>query len=269
MKKIIAISTLLAAASTMAATTSTKKIDVSEMSITERMGGYIYLNPEKDTLSKEEVDTTDSNVLTYLQANYKITNDAKISGTFRVDMNDSLDENGKGDRFEELDPRLAISSKLWKNDTVSIAGNFTVEVPTSRASIANGKTARIKPAISATTKIDDYNTLFTWLGYNRDIYSEAPDAVADTSRFYYTPWIIYTNSYLSEKYQLKLEYSSVVRHISGAADTQIRKSETDTLNFGVVTDIYGVEVNPYLQNDVSEVKAANTLGGGVQIFKAF
>lgn len=271
MKKLLALVALCAVGAAYSAdTTSTKKIDVKKQSFTERLKGYYYGALSRSYLSTEEYDAPNTGFVNYLNAGYKLTNDTSISTTFRFQLLDSRDENGKGDRFRELDQRVAISTKLYKGEKFNLSAGFTYELPTSRESQDDERYGRMKPSVSGTYTFDDYNSLFTFLGYNRTLRPEATASVDAYSRFYTTTWMIYTNKYLSEKYVLKIEYAHTMDQIAGSGDNALKKDDAgEELNIGVDADIAGVSVNPYIMHNPSRLKASNQLGAGLNIFKAF
>ena len=266
MKKLLTLTALFAAVSGISAeTTSTKKIDVKNQSFMERVGGYYYTVLSKGLLSSEDQSEPDSAWLNYLNASYKLSKDTSISTTLRFEVVDS----NSGDRFNELDQRVAISSKIYNEGMFSAKAYMTVELPTSRNSQDDDRIMRLKPAVALTTKFDDYNTLMTYGGFNKTMYNSANNSIADTERHYYSTWIVFTNKYISEKYVLKAEYSSTLSHVAGTSDLTIRKDENDELNLGVEFNIAGFDINPYIVHGPSGLKASNTLGGGVQVFKPF
>ena len=272
MKKFVALFALSASIvyAVDTTTTSTKKIDVSQQSFSERVGGYYYTVLSKDVLSGENTNVPGSSWLNYLNASYKLTNETKVAVTMRFEIIDSNHENGRGDRFSELDPRLGISTKLFSKGIFSVNAYMVVELPTSRESQDDERIMRLKPAIDMATKIDDYNSLMTYIGYNKTIYSEANNGVDETSRHYLEPWIVYTNKYLSEKFVFKAEYSSTLDHVAGTADSTLRKEDSgEELALGVEFDALGFALNPYIAHNPSALKAVNTLGAGIQAFKAF
>lgn len=273
MKKMMALTTFTLAAcmahTALGQTTSTTKVDVSKQSFKERIGGYYWGAVSKGVLSKEEKDETDSSFLNYLNASYKLGNDTKISTTFRFQLKDSLDENGKGDRFRELDQRIAVGTTFFSNGKYTAKAALTIELPISRASKASGKTMRVRPSASLSAKIDNVNTLTAWTGFYKDIYPKANKSIDETTRYMIVNVLTYNNTYLSEKYSFKAEYIQTLSHNPGYADSALKKDHDDTLDLGLEMDVLGFSINPYIQHKLSEMRALNNVGGGVQIFKAF
>lgn len=248
-----------------AQTSTTEVKKVSEKSFVERLSGYYYMDLNKAVVSKEDKDVPNSYWLSYINAGYQISEDTSISTTFRFQIIDTVDR----DRFDELDQRIGISSNLYSDDKYTFSAMLTIELPTSRGSQADHRQMRLKPAIALNTKFDDYNNLYAFIGYNKTLYPNANQDVGSTSRHYYTPWIVYTNQYLSDKYVFKAAYSSSISHIPGTSDLNVKKDANDTLNIGTEFTVADISLNPYIMHDLSLVKSINTLGAGFQLFKSF
>lgn len=266
MKKLVTLTALLLCSFVFAEeTTVTKELELSEKSFVDRLAGWYWMALSKDRMSTENQDEPTSQWVNFLNVNYRLTKNTVLATIFRFNLVDADQE----DRFEELDQRLSLDSTLWEHGKFKLQSWLTVELPTSRESQADDKIARINPALGLNYKIDDYNNLFTWAAFNKHFYQDPQNEVAESERHFFTTWIVYTNKYLSEKYVFRAEYSSALAHVPGTADTTIRKKENDSLNLGVTVDINGFQVNPYVIHEVSYIKALNTLGGGLQVFKPF
>lgn len=276
MKKFIALTTLIAASGTFAATsTSTTKVETSKKTLKERIGvwyyGEIYTARVDDDQNVKGDKKTD--FVNYLNVSYEIDSKSKANLTLRNNITDRQAANGSGDRYEELDPRIAVDRVLMKTDKSSLKAKLMFEVPMSRYSnYAKGdkRITRFKPSMTFSTKIDDRNNLMIFGGFNKTYYHEARGSVESTSRHYVTSWISYTNTSLSEKYKLRLDLEGVMRHQGGTSDLNIASSAgEERIVAGVNFDLAGLDLYPYLSHDPSIVKATNTLGAGVQIFKSF
>ena len=277
MKKLIAFTTLLVATSTFAQSTNSKtKIKTKDKTFTERIGFWYYGELDRNRISNDKNVTGDKKLdfLNYLNTSYELDSKSRINLTLRMNVTDRQAPNGAGDRYEELDPRLGVDRLLMDNGTSSLRVRAVFELPMSRYSNytqGDRRITRFKPSATFSTKIDDYNRLMVFAGFNKTYYHEASASVEGTSRHYVTSWISYSNSALSEKYQLRIDAETLMRHQGGTQDLNMKASSgEERILAGVSMNIPGgVNLFPYLQHDPSLVKAANMLGGGVQIFKAF
>jgi hypothetical protein len=276
MKRIIALTALIAATGSFAATTtSTTKVETSDKSIKERIGvwyfGEIYTARLSDSDNVKGDKKTD--FINYINVSYELSSKTKANLTLRNNITDRQASNGSGDRYEELDPRVSIASTLMKNDKSSLSVRMTAELPMSRYSNykhGDKRITRLKPSMTYSTKIDDYNSLILFGGFIKTMYNESSKSVDSTSRHYLTSWISYTNSSLSEKYKFRIDFEGLMRHQAGTADTNVAASAgEERILTGVNFDIAGIDIFAYAQHDPSIIKAANMLGGGVQIFKSF
>ena len=267
MKKIIALTVLTIAGSALAQTTSTGEISVSQKSFKDRIGFWYYGELTKGTVATKEDETPDSNFLNYLNTSYEISDSFNFNLTLRMNLTDTADENGKGDRFEEWDPRFGIdyNMKSFVNRIRTV-----VEAPTSRGSQDADKIARLKLyAYMTGKKIDDYNTVGAVLNYNKDFF-ENPASRTETKTYYLTQYFTWTNTALSETYRPKFEVELLQVQTAGRSDLDFKSSPGDErVLAGIDTDLLTVNLYPYLYHDISRVKAADQLGAGVQIFKSF
>lgn len=266
MKKIIALTVLTLAGSAFAQTTSTEELSVSQKSFKDRVGFWYYGELTKGNAANDNT-TPDANFLNYLNGSYEISDSLKANITLRMNLTDESDENGKGDRFQEWDPRLGID---YNREGLINRIRTVVEVPTSRGSQDADKIARLKLYAFATgKKIDDYNTVGAIVNYNKDFFQE-PEARSKTSQYYITQYFTWTNTSLSEAYRPKFEVELIQRQTAGRSDLDFKSSAgEERVLAGIDTDLLDINFYPYLYHDISKVKAADQLGMGVQIFKAF
>ncbi|MFT6633450.1 MAG: hypothetical protein ACJAS4_003420 [Bacteriovoracaceae bacterium] len=276
MKRIIALTALIAATGSFAATTtSTTKVETSDKSLKERIGVWYYGEIDTDRVSDSDSIKGDkkTDFVNYLNISYELSSKTKANLTLRNNITDRQASNGSGDRYEELDPRVSIGTTLMKNDKSSLSAKMTAELPMSRYSNykhGDKRITRLKPSMTYSTKIDDFNSLMVFGGFNKTMYNESSKSVDSTSRHYLTSWISYTNSSLSEKYKFRIDLEGVMRHQAGTADTNVAASAgEERIISGVNFDIAGIDIFAYAQHDPSIIKAANMLGAGVQIFKSF
>lgn len=271
MKKSVALLALMASLCFGAeSTTSTIKIDVKNQSFLERVGGYYWSALSKDVLSIDNQDNPGSSWLNYINLSYKLTNDSSLSTTFRFEVVDTALPNGRGDRFNELDQRIAYTKTLLTFDDYSIGTLITIELPTSRDSQADDRLMRLKPDLYLAASFDDYNSLFASMGYRKTLYNKANSSISETSRHYFAPTLSYKNKYFSERYVLKAEYANTIDHVPGTVDTNIRKDDAgEELDVGVEFNAFNFSIYPYLAHNPSSLKASNMLGGGIQAFRAF
>lgn len=272
MKKLITLATLLATSTTMAST-STTSIESNEKSFTDKISMWYYGEIDTDRFSKSEDEALSKNgtdFLNYLNIGYEISSTVKFDLTLRNNITDKIAGNGDGDRYEELDPRVAISKTIFKDAKSSLKAKAMFELPMSRYSIDDERITRFKPSITYTNKINDYNSILLFGGFNKTYYEQNSDSVNETSRHYLTSWISYTNSTLSEAYKLRVDFEGLMRHNAGTNDLNVAASAgEERLLAGINTEIASVDVYGYIQHDPSVVKAADKMGLGVQIFKAF
>jgi hypothetical protein len=273
MKKIIALATLVAAGSSLAATTSSTKVSVSDMSFSERVGVWYWGETGVKKLNRkngDEVQKADS--LNYVNASFKVTDKITTNLTLRMNLSDAndADEMGVADKYEELDTRIGMDYKLFDTGMFSSKVRGVFELPTSQSSINKEKITRAKAYMYLTTKFDDYNKLTAIVNYNKDFYNKAQKANAETSKYYMTQYFSYTNTALSEKIVPRIDIEMLQSHMAGGADNQLAASSGDErILIGTDIDVAGTSVYPFVSHDPSRVKAANQAGMGVQIFKAF
>lgn len=274
MKKIIALTTLLAASGSFAASTNTTTTEVK--SIKDRISTWYYGEIDTDRVSNnddEGLGQQGTDFLNYLNIGYEINSSNVFNLTLRMNATDKISGNGEGDRYEELDPRVAVKTTIFKNEKSSLKWNTMFELPASRYSNyehGDERITRFKPSMTYSTKIDDYNSLILFGGFNKTFYKRNTASVDETSRHYLTSWISYTNSALSEKYKLKIDFEGLMRHNAGKDDLNVTASSgEERILAGVNTEIAGTDLFFYAQHDPSLVKAADKVGAGVQIFKVF
>lgn len=266
MKKIIALTALTLAGSVFAQTTSTGELSVSQKSFKDRVGFWYYGELTKKNAANDNIKP-DADFLNYINTSYEISDSLKTNFTLRMNLTDANDENGKGDRFQELDPRLGID---YNRDGIINRWRAVVELPTSKGAQQADKIGRLKLYLFTTgKKIDDYNTVGFIGNYNKDFFQD-PAARNKTSQYYLTQYFTWTNTSVSEIYRPKVELELLQTQIAGASDLDFEASKGDErLLAGVDTDLLGVNFYPYLYHDISKVKAADQLGVGMQIFKDF
>jgi hypothetical protein len=276
MRKIIALTTLIAATGTFAATTtSTTKVETSKKTLKERIGVWYYgeISTARVSDDKNVQGDKKTDFVNYLNISYEISSKTKANLTLRNNITDRQASNGSGDRYEELDPRISVGTKLMKTDTSSLSIKMTAELPMSRYSNyehGDKRITRLKPSMTYTKKINDYNNLIVFGGFNKTMYNKSSRSVDATSRHYLTSWFSLTNTNLSEKYKLRIDLEGVMRHQGGTADNNVKASSGEEgVLAGVNFDIAGVDIFTYAKHDPSLVKASNVLGAGVQIFKSF
>ena len=271
MKKLIAVATMIAATGAMAQSTSTTDVNTSSKSVLEKVGMWYYGEADTDAIvdAKHTKGERNTEFLNYLNVNYEISSIDSIDTTFRMYFDDSLKGPGQGDQYVELDQRVRHTRVLYKDANSRLRIRTTFELPTTDASRESDKITRFKPWLELNETIDDLNSLILGAGFNKDYRTKAQDSVDETSRHYITTFISYANSALSEDYKLRLDIEGTLRHIPGGAETDLRATNEDRVLAGINTEILGMNVYGYAQHDPSRVKAADQLGAGVQLFKAF
>ena len=273
MKKLIAVATMIAATGAMSqSTTTTTDIDVSSQSLSERLSLSYYGEIDTDTLttSAQTKGQRQTEFLNYLYVSYKLSSTSVLSTTFRMYLTDANKGIGQGDRYEELDQRITWSKVLSKTASTKFSFKQTIELPTTDASRKKNKIMRFKPSVGVSHKIDDLNSIVAAVGFNRDIYQKAPETIAKTSRYYISSWFSYRNTKLSEKYKFRTDIELTTDQTAARSDLNFTAREDgERLLAGVDMDILGVDVYAYTQHDPSRVVAADQLGAGVQLFKAF
>lgn len=263
---LITLCTILSCSFSYAqSSTSNQEIDISKKSFKERLAGWYWMALSKDRLSTENQDEPTNSWVNFINLNYKLTKKTSLATIFRFELVDS----DQADKFNELDQRISLDSTLYENKTFKVQSWLTAELPTSRGSQEDNRQIRLIPALGLNTKFNDHNNLFAWMAFNKVLYPGANQEVDNTKRHFLTTWIVYTNKYFSNTYDLKLEYSSAIEHIPGASDSSLKKAKNDSLNLGMAFNFSGFNINPYLIHQVSYIKALNTLGGGLQVFKPF
>ncbi|MDP7320041.1 MAG: hypothetical protein QF441_05500 [Bacteriovoracaceae bacterium] len=280
MKRILGLMALTVMTSALGATsttTSTSKTTLTQKSksFTEKFSFWYFTELYSMKL------TTDDNVpgdkktdwVNYLNTSYEIDSLSSFNLTLRANITDRQADRGQGDRYQELDPRISYKRVLHKTATSSLRLSLTFEIPMSRYSDykhGDQRITRFKPSLSYSKKIDDYNTILLFAGFNKTYYKQSRTSIENNSRHYITSWFSYVNSALSEKYKLRFDAEGVMRHNGGTSDLNIASSSgEERLLAGVNFDIAGLDMFPYIQHDPSIVKATNNLGGGIQVFKAF
>ena len=266
MKTLIALTALTIAGSSLAQTISQGQMSVSQKSFKDRIGFWYYGEITKGNAAGENT-APDANFLNYVNGSYEISDNFNFNLTLRMNLTDEADENGKGDRFQEWDPRLGIDYNM---DSFVNRIRTVVEAPTSRGSQDADKLGRLKLYAYMTGKqIDDYNTVGAILNYNKDFF-QSPEPRQKTRQYYLTQYFTWTNTALSEKYRPKFELELLQNQMAGKSDLAFASSAGDErVLAGIDTDLLDINFYPYLYHDLSKVKAADQLGAGVQIFKAF
>ena len=268
MKKLIALTTLVAAGSSMANTTETK-IDVKDMSIADRISYSYFMEFDKDRLNEDKVSSPDAEIYQSFTMKYKLTNDLTASINPRFSMTD----DNPADNFQEHDVRVGIKkSNLFAMANGAITGSATLklELPTSKGSQDSDKITKIKAYLGVNAKIDNYNNLFVMPYLNKSINSQASDSVAEYSRHNISTYISYSNSALSETAKFRSDVELSHSHIAGNADNSLMADAGDErILAGVDFDVKGTSVYPYVSHDPSTVKAANNLGAGIQVDASF
>lgn len=270
MKKLIAVTALLAVAGASAQSTSEIKVKQKKKSFAEKMSYFYWSDMRTGTLNEEvRGNTPDTSMYNMFNIRYTMNDTHRVNVQVRFALNDTNDENGKGDRFAEDDARFTYQGLIYRDKKLTIRGTMGLQFPTSRGSQADeDRILRLKPNMFIGYKIDDFNSLLVVPGYTRTLYTRGQAPTDETSRYYLSSWVMWTNSYLSEKYKLRADLETKHIHQPGAADTSI---ETTSFNIvgGVDININGLSVFPYVVHDTFGTKSLDTLGGGLQFFKVF
>lgn len=274
MNKLIALTALVAcftSASALAqSTTSTATIKTSAKSFKQRLGFSYFGQLDKVALSENTVDGKNSSFFNQFTASYELDSTSFLYIIPRFQIVDGADENGKGDRFDELDTRLRYSTQIFKLGNHTFETYLTAELPTSKGSMAAKKIIRTRAAIFDAARLDDYNTLLVWLEWSKDYYQESQGPTDTISRYSIGSWISYRNSKIfSEKYVLRFDYSSSLAHMEGGYSDNYLMNGSETISAGVNLRIAAASVFPYISHQPAGTKAVDTLGGGVQIIKNF
>lgn len=271
MKKVIALTALMAYSAAFAqSTTSTTNITAKKKSFTDDMS-YFYWSDLRTGKLNEEVrgNVPDTYFYNMFNIRYTLNDKDRFNFQIRFGLTDEYDENGKGDRFEEDDVRVTYQRLLFANDSTAVRLTAALQLPTSRDSQADeDRIVRLKPNVIISHNFDDYNSLLVVPAYTRTIYTKGQAPTDETSRYYMSSWVMYTNKYLSDKYVLRADLETKHVHMNGKADTALETTAFD-LVVGVDMNLAGTSVFPFLVHDTMGVKAVDQLGGGIQIFKVF
>jgi hypothetical protein len=269
MKKIIALTTLVAATSALAASTTATKIDVSSMSLKERISFSYYGEMDKDNLDKSKDPKQATAFYNSFTMKYKMTEDITASINPRFEVTD----RNTSDYIDEGDVRVGIKKAniyTSANGMVSTSVTVKLELPTSKGSEDSDKLTRVKLYVGTNVKIDDYNNFYFLPYYNKSINTQSAESVGETAKYNISSWSSYTNSSFSEKALLRLDIETSISHMSGYTDNNLKSDKGDErILAGVDFDMAGTSVYPYLQHNTSGVKAADMLGAGVQVSASF
>ena len=128
--------------------------------------------------------------------------------------------------------------------------------------------ARLTTLLIAT--INDYNQFIFWGGLQKTAYKFNSDSYTDDPIDIIYTWSSWSTSALSEKYKLRVDLETATAHMDGKGDLDFMVANgSERILAGVNFDVGSVNLYPFVYNDPSLVKAADKLGAGVQIFKAF
>lgn len=271
MKNIIVLIALGAFSAAYAQTNTSKtQLKQKQKSFLDDMSYFYWSDMRTGTLDEEvRGNTPDTSFYNMFNIRYRLNKNDRFNVQVRFAIEDTQDENGKGDRFAEDDARITYQRLLFQNKKTTVRATMGLQMPTSRGSQADEeRILRLKPNIVIAHQFDDYNSVFFVPGYTRTLYTRGQAATADTSRFYLGSWLMYTNSYFSEKYKLRLDFETKHVHQAGAADTAIETTAWNVVA-GVDMNIGGFSIFPYVVHDTFQAKAADLLGGGIQFFKVF
>jgi hypothetical protein len=260
MRKIIALSTMVAASASFAAgTTSTKKIDVSQQSLKERISFSWFAEALKDNATS---NSKDSEVYNSISMKFKVSEKMTAAFNPRFTIQDSTK-----DQVAEHDLRLGLSGQYLVD---GISTNLQFVVPTTAETTENANLiTQLRFSNSKSIKIDSFNAVNASLQFRRNINKAS---VTSQSEYALYPGLTYTNNALSEKYTLRMDWEHKMSHVEGKALNHMIKSDpSERIVAGVdMSDTLGMtSFFPYLAHVTNKVKSTDQLSIGAQIYKSF
>ena len=264
MKTLFALTALVIAGSSLAQSTSQTELSVSQKPFSERIGFWYYGEMTKGNLAGDNTEP-DADFLNYLNGSFDISESLRFNLTLRGNFTDNLSDDTK--RFTHWDPRFGID---YNREGLMNRFRTVIEAPTSEASQDDDKIARLKLYTYFTGKqIDDYNVVGFIFNYNKDFF-ENPEPRSETSQYYLTEYFTWTNSRFSETYRFKVDLELYQEQKAGESDLSFGSDKSsERVLVGMDTDLLDINFYPYLYHTFDQVAALDTLGAGVQIFKAF
>lgn len=260
MRKIIALSTMVAASASFAAgTTSTKKVDVSQQSIKERISFSWFAEALKQDASS---DSKDSELYNSISMKFKISDKMTAAFNPRFTIQDS-----SKDQMNEHDLRLGLGGEYL---FTGISTNLQFIVPTTAATTEEANLiTQLRFTNSKSFTVDSFNSIDALIQLRRNINK---GSVTSQSEFSLLPGITFKNTALSEKYTLRVDWEGYLSQNEGKSLNNITTvNGGDRIVAGVdMSNLMGMNsVFPYIEHVTSEVKGTEKLGIGAQIYKSF
>lgn len=263
MKKTILLAAALVAGSAFAETKSTTTIDTSKKSIADRIGVAYYGVLDKANFRNEGPNTELYNMIL---GDYELDGGAKLQLQPIFSLVDSTQ-----DRFAEADVRIGIKKKFAITDDISYSINPRYFIPTSRGSQEDDKligTVRINNTLGI--KIDDVNGLLLDAAFQKTINSEATASVDETSRYMIRTYASYTNTKLSEKTPIRIDYAGRFAQMAGKSDLALEPLHTiDTIYAGVNPTVSGTSIYPNVYHKLSNNLQPANLGIALEMYRKF
>jgi hypothetical protein len=271
MKLLLAFIMLSANVVYAQSTTSTTSLKNKRKSFRKKVRINYWSSLDKTAVSENTISGNNSSYYQQFDFQYHFSDKVRLSFVPRFSINDSEPtDSGRNDRVSEYDPRVTLVTRIFNTDNIGVSLFTGVELPMSKSSQDAEKIGKLRGAVLANFKIDDKNSLLTWIGYNRNLYSSATGSVDETSRFDITEWFSYTNTSLSERYALRLDFSGGLDHIAGSNDLAIRREQSSSVfQAGINTVLGSWDIFGYVAHYPAKTKAIDTLGAGIQFFKSF
>lgn len=268
MRKIIALTTLIAAGSSLAQTTSTTEVSTSKKTLKERIGVSWFAEAQDKMVgnSEEGVDGVsaqkDVEVYNSVSLSYEINEKMKAVFNPRFTISDAGD-----DRMDDHDLRLRLNGS-YINPNIYTSLSFIV--PTS-ANTLNGDTfdGQVRFYNDYTAKIDNVNTITAGADIRKTFTKNTP---GDVSLYSILPYVSYVNNSLSEKVGIRVDYEGYLSQNAGKDFNSVTIVENgDRLLVGAnLKDVGPIDsLYPYVTHYPQLTKTTESLGIGAQIFKKF
>mgnify|MGYP000350852808 CR=1 FL=1 len=151
-----------------------------------------------------------------------------------------------------------------------ISTNLQFVVPTTAATTEAAELiTQVRFTNSKSFEVDSFNNISALVQLRRNINKAS---VTSQSEYSLLPGLTFTNTALSEKYKLRLDWEGYLSQNEGKSLNNITTvNGADRLVAGVdMSGIMGINsIFPYVEHVTSEVKGTEKLGIGAQIYKSF
>ena len=265
MKKIIALSALMTVSGVMAQSTTSTDLDVSKKSLKERISASWFIEAQDKVAGNDEGATQDVEVYNSVSLKFQVTNTLKAYFNPRFTIQDSGD-----DRFNDHDLRLGLTGNVIGND-LGISTTLEYIVPTTANTLNDDDfDGQVRLSNDKTFKIDDANSLIALIQLRRTFVKNTDGPHSELSIL---PWLSYTNTKLSEKAAIRVDYEGNIVHNAGKSLNNMTEAGDQDNRILVGADIASIpglnSVYAYATHYPMRTKALDQTGLGVQIYKAF